>query len=532
MPIAEQEALEYIVGDVAELDPRFLEVLADPVAFLALGWPKARIYDKQAETLYSVRDNDETYVPAGNMLGKDYIAGYIALWFFLAHPIVRIVTTSIKDDHLRVLWGELGRWIDTCEYPLRVKDGGPLIVNHREIKKVVNGEIESISYLIGQVSELGEGMAGHHAPHTLCIGDEASGIRNIVYTQQATWAKKGLWIGNPNPCENFFKKNIEAGDKYSEDGTRCYQKIIRIRAEDSPNVRYARACIERGKPIPEIPFIQGVLEWNEYQKRRVTWDIVRQTVGLDGEFYKGGQILLYPPDALNRAEDFARLFANKTRVAEAMGLDTAEGRDSTVWTIIDKHGIIDQISLKTPDTSDVLPRTIALMRKYNLVGEQVCIDAGGGGKWVADPMRKLGYNVRTVPFGSPPSAEARESTAKDFAYRSQATKIEEVEQRYAYKNRRAEMYGMLSSLLDPIQYPGGFGIGLEYVELRRQLAPIPRKYDDKGTMYMLPKEKRTKDSKEETLRELLGCSPDEADSLVLAVFGMLNKVEVRYLGAY
>lgn len=38
----------------------------DPVRFLNFGWPKVRIYDRQRDILYSVRDNDETVVVAGN----------------------------------------------------------------------------------------------------------------------------------------------------------------------------------------------------------------------------------------------------------------------------------------------------------------------------------------------------------------------------------------------------------------------------------------------------------------------------------
>ena len=41
----------------------------DPIAFQKLLWPQVTFYDKQREIIYSVEDNDETYVPAGNMLG-------------------------------------------------------------------------------------------------------------------------------------------------------------------------------------------------------------------------------------------------------------------------------------------------------------------------------------------------------------------------------------------------------------------------------------------------------------------------------
>lgn len=175
-------------------------------------WPDVSFYDRQWEIVESVERNDETYVPAGNMLGKDFVTGFICVAEILRHPVVRVVTTSVKDDHLRVLWGEINRFIATSRYPLRVEDGGPLIVNHRDVRKVVRGETCPISYLRGMVSAKGEGLAGHHAPHTLAVGDEASGLDDEAYQQFQGWAKRMLFIGNPNPCQNFFYKGVEAGD--------------------------------------------------------------------------------------------------------------------------------------------------------------------------------------------------------------------------------------------------------------------------------------------------------------------------------
>lgn len=191
----------------------------DPVEFAGLLWPHVRLYDKQRESLWSVRDVPETFIVAGNKLGKDFLSGIAVLWAFLTHREVRIITTSVKDDHLRVLWGEIGRFIQTSRYPLRREHGGPLVCNHRDIRKVFldgphRGEICDISYLRGMVSEKGEGMAGHHAAWTLAVMDEASGVDDAVYTQCGTWAKRILAFGNPNSCAptQFFRKNVEAGD--------------------------------------------------------------------------------------------------------------------------------------------------------------------------------------------------------------------------------------------------------------------------------------------------------------------------------
>ena len=185
----------------------------DPIRFKREFWPHIDFYAKQEEIIYSVKENVETYVPAGNKLGKDFVAGFVALETFLTAPAdVRVLTTSVKDDHLRVLWGEIGRWIETSVMPLRVEDGGLLVVKHRDLRLVRNGREDRFSYCIGEVCARAEAMAGHHADTTLAIIDEASGVDESVYDQIRTWAKRILILGNPNPTSNFFRRGVEAGD--------------------------------------------------------------------------------------------------------------------------------------------------------------------------------------------------------------------------------------------------------------------------------------------------------------------------------
>ncbi len=213
--------LENLASRLTSRDP-----VVDPIKFQRELWPGVRFYREQEEVIYSVVYNDETFVVAGNQLGKDFIAGYITLAGFLTsgwvgtHRTTRIVTTSVKDDHLRVLWGEIGRFVQSCKYPLTFKDGGPLVVNHRDIRKVVplsnnkGKELCPVSYLRGMVSERGEGMAGHHAEYTLGVIDEASGVDNFVYTQMGTWAKRVFVFGNPNDCSptQFFRAGVKQGN--------------------------------------------------------------------------------------------------------------------------------------------------------------------------------------------------------------------------------------------------------------------------------------------------------------------------------
>lgn len=204
------------------------EKLRDPMVFAALLWPEVKFYRKQREIIYSVVDNDETFVVAGNMLGKDFISAFIVIWFFMTRHPVRIVTTSASLYQLEsVLWGEIRRFLQTSRLPLTSDKGGPVINNHLHLRKIVNGRPCGFSYCRGMVSAKGEGMLGHHVEktgdgvaRTLWVADESSGVEDISYMRADTWADRKLAIGNPYPCANFFFRGVEAGDLLDDGSAR------------------------------------------------------------------------------------------------------------------------------------------------------------------------------------------------------------------------------------------------------------------------------------------------------------------------
>ncbi len=363
-----------------------------------------------------------------------------------------------------------------------------------------------------------------------------------------------------------------------------YRKVIRVAAAGSPNIRLAieeqraglrkpdkrlirtearpwghfspeeyEAACERwtanGRPDPPLTMVlQGVKDYEEYVEDRLTWDLIQQTVSLDAQFYEGSEILMFPPawlDRANRLHDMildGRVAATRNggvRRAKAIGIDPAEGGDRTAWAVVDEFGLIELVSLKTPDTSVVIPRTLALMDRYKVAEECVAFDAGGGGHEHADRMRQMGYNdVRTIAFGEAPVNELRRGVVL-FQER-----VDQRERRRGYTSRRSEMYGELQLLLDPSgkEETEGFALPREYAAIREQLKPIPLMYDGEGKVFLPPKRRvgpvRTAGSPEapnskvmKTLEELIGHSPDEADALVLAVAAMQHKPTRRKAGA-
>lgn len=218
----------------------------DPITLSQRLWPHARYYDKQIEVAYSVWNNVQTIVPAGNMLGKDYIAGRIVVLFFLTRYPCRIVTTSAKDDHLRVLWGEINEAINESVVPLRSDLGGPLISTHHELKRIYKGMPCPKSYVKGMVASRDSiaSMQGHHVanrgdgiPRTLFISDESSSVPDDYFTMAGTWANRMLIFGNTWDCSNYFYRAVEGNPATKDPGGD-------IPADDWRNIA---AIIERSK---------------------------------------------------------------------------------------------------------------------------------------------------------------------------------------------------------------------------------------------------------------------------------------------
>lgn len=323
---------------------------------------------------------------------------------------------------------------------------------------------------------------------------------------------------------------------------RYHRKVIRIRAEDSPNVALGLAERNAGLNPSHEEVVPGVLTLREYDARRATWSQQRQSVGLDGLFWEGAEELLFPEAWLDAAASKALSLRGAVRICKGIGIDPAEGGDKTAMCAVDEYGIIELVSKKTPDTSIIAGEALAFMKKHRLDTnpQRVCFDRGGGGKQHADALRAKGYDVRTVSFGT----ILNDPKKGNNLYQPYLVKREDVEDRSTYKTRAAEMYDELSMLLNPVNERGfaipygsasrGYGNEETYDELRRQLVVYPRWYDEFGRMY-LPSKSRRKDEvaakKQQTLTEMIGHSPDEADALVLACHAMFHLPKKPTAGA-
>lgn len=515
----------------------YCAVWRDPVEFVRVFWPHVTLYDKQREMLYSVEFNKQTYVKSANMMGKDFIAGIIIVKHFLCHPEVRIVGTSVTDQQLGVLRSEVARFIKTSRIPLLKGDGGILTMNYDGVRKMMpdRGSEDPTSYIKFMTTNTGEALAGHHAEWTLLVADEASGLSREIKTYVEGWAKKLFVFGNPHECQNWYRQACDQGDVLDDQSMGYFQKVIKISADDSPNVKIGRLQEKHGLPVEDI--IRGVLSYQEYKFRDKMWDERRKCVGLGAEFYVGKELRLYPPNWIIASQSTQVTVPSGQRKGKTIGVDPAEGGDNTAICCIDEYGLLELTSFKTTDTAKISGYVLAMARKWDCPVSGICLDRGGGGKQIADRMRADGYPVTTVAFNEAVLLEIKRVRHQTPDRR------ENREDKSVYRNRRQQMYGELSDAIDPAwltdfdgkEIPGArlFHLPLasrgdSYAELLRQMSLVPRDYDDEGRLKVPPK--RKKDQKDEgngkrelSLEEIMGCSPDELDALAIAYWRMNHK---------
>jgi len=493
----------------------------------------------QADITESLWKNHTTVVPAGNDQGKDFITARLCIWFFCSRSPCKVVTHSVDQPQLKgVLWGEMRRAIEESAVTLPLKVGEDMSM------KLIrpDGTVDPLSYLIGRVTRKGEGLLGHHIaleedglPRCLFVADEASGVDDEAWEKVDTWAHRKLAIGNPYPTTNFFYKAYKRGNVKNDNGEGYHQQLIHIDCDDSPHVARAKRMISKGQEPDGKILIPGVLSYEEYQRRLVMWDEMRQCIGLHGKFYEGREVKLYPPDWIDRAEGIASSLPDH-RQGKAMGIDAAEGGDNSVWCVVDEKGLIYMEAVKTADTNDVPGLTIAIGSRYGVPSDRWVFDRGGGGKQHCDRLRSMGYQCASIGFGEGVTdPQAWKRTAN---YTPKKEVREANEERYVYKNRRAEMYGTLRLALDPSVLDQGFGLPKKLIRQRRvdggpslrdQLELMPLLYDKEGRLYLPPKRRDTHKEQEDknrvqTIKDILdGHSPDEMDALVLACYGMTFK---------
>ena len=166
-----------------------------------------------------------------------------------------------------------------------------------------------------------------------------------------------------------------------------------------------------------------------------------------------------------------------------MGIDLAGlGNDSNVITVVNQYEILEQVSIQRANTFELANTAELLYKKYDV--KLVNIDITGSTSCgVYDMLLAKNYNVNGINFGS--AAENKDRFA----------------------NIRAEMYVELANAIKA-------GLYVSDDEIKTQLAFTTIFVNNSGKFQLCKKEE---------IKELIGHSPDKADSFALACYGFKHQ---------
>ncbi len=188
-----------------------------------------RLWSKQKEILYSIRDNHNTAVAAAHSVGKSFIASVAMAWWADVHPVqdVKIISTAPTFNQVTsILWDNLRKWhIESKrrheEHKSRLETGqdlGEYAANDHALPGyITSGNVwkTELGFEIGFGRKppdnlLDSAFQGIHAPFLLVIGDEAAGLPEELVDalgNNATGsANRVLLIANPtNPLSAMAK---------------------------------------------------------------------------------------------------------------------------------------------------------------------------------------------------------------------------------------------------------------------------------------------------------------------------------------
>lgn len=173
----------------------------------------------------------------------------------------------------------------------------------------------------------------------------------------------------------------------------------------------------------------------------------------------------------------------------SMGIDcSGTGRDFNVFTVVDECSILHKRKVQNANVFEMNSIANELVSKYNV--RQVCIDTTGGfGSGIADFLDlNKNLEVHRINFSQQATRNGEEG-------------LRGIDN---YANARAEMYFKLA------QYcRDGFYIDKAEDVLLKEL---------KATTYFINKSGKSQLIEKDSLKEVLGHSPDESDSLALAMY--------------
>ncbi len=488
--------------------------------YIALQWPAAVLDEFQKDIIRSgmLGGVKRIAIKGCTSPGKGFAVSLLANIWFDVHPECKVILTSSNIEHAeKVIFGEVVSLRRRMLYSIEAK------VMTRQIKGLdKEGNLDSKHYLITANPKTGEGFSGQHGPKTLFVFDESSAVPDHLYENAMQQAVLIVALSNPRVRSGWFFDLFKPAGEDKIDETQTVMtttgptRLITVGGPDCRNVREKRLKepfappggiiiknqkFEEGQRIPHELFLEvktvvpNQMDYAAYIATMSNADPMwRDVFGL-GKFPKeDADSQLFLPSWFPRHHGAW----NDQIPVEAFGLDlaaTARDGDETVLAAGGSAGCRCLHPWKKGDTTKTVSEVLRVSADdYGIDLTEgrhpVAIDMTGIGKAVHDMLAEKG--VLCVPVWGNGSPQVN---------------------RELYDNRRAEVYGELSSRMDPEKCPETpWPIPLDRM-LEQELCAHDKIPKLRG-FGVTPKSRfKGMTYQGHTVQEKIGRSPDRSDSV-------------------
>lgn len=501
--------------------------------YVSLQWNDPVLDDFQWDILKSgmLGGINEIAIKGCTSPGKGYSVALLANCWFDVFPESKVIVTSSDISHAtRVMFGEVKAIRQLMAFPgtakVMTEEFKGLIPTGRMIrdrvlkKDVPEYEDDPKHYLIVANPKSGEGFSGAHGPATLFIFDEASSVLDELYKNARQQALLIVALSNPRVLSGWFYDLFRPADEMDKTQTIPTpvgpRRLFTIGGMDCRNVREKRLKkpfgplggieiagqhFKQGERIPEELFktiktvIPNQMDYAKYAETMADPDEFHRRVFGQGQFPKEDAATnLFMKAWFERA----RKAWNPNLPVDAFGLDLAASTfgDETVLAAGGTLGCREFHAWKKADT------TLTVAEVLKVAIEVYGIDLKRGTVPVAVDMQSIGSAVFDML--------TNEGVLCVEVWANGAPQVN----REKYANRRAEVYGELSSRMNPEEYPQvPFAIPPNEPKLDQELSAHHKIPSARG-FSVTPKDRyRGMVFNSHTIKEHIGRSPDRSDAL-------------------
>lgn len=454
-------------------------------------------WSKQIEIIEAVRDFSRVAVASGHKVSKSHTAAGIALWHYCSWPDARVIMSSTTARQVdQILWRELRMMRARSGRCVRCKAADPdghVIGTPCEHSALIDGDLGDLARtglksrdfreVVGFTAREAEAVAGISGNRLLYLIDEASGVPDLIFEaiegNRAGGAKIVLF-GNPTRNEGEF---FDAFHSKS-----ALYKTFHVSSEETPNV------IERRVVIPGL----ATYEWVEEKKIEWGEDSPIYSVRIKGKFavHEAGRI--FSLHAIEQAQQ--RWYETPASGRLFVGVDPAGESgmgDETAFCV--RRGL-KQLALRTIlglNEQQILVHVLQLIGEHKVPRETPVV--------VIDREGSIGSKLNTA------LRNFLDENANTFELVAVSASNGAIRQPVIYDRIRDELVANLE------QWLRDGGTLLEDDKLVRELHAFEWKSSIKGRLKVTPKE---------TIRKVLGRSPDRFDATALSVWEPLSLQEL------